>query len=89
MSKHLENKFNRLVEKSDPKKLQDKVVKYSNEAIDDVLLNGNKNDGLERMKISVKFIEDYTLNHPKNFHIASYKIIGHLLLTLSENYRES
>ena len=36
MSKHLENKFNRLVEKSNPKKLQDKVVKYSIEAIDDV-----------------------------------------------------
>jgi hypothetical protein len=88
MVKGLEKKFNRIVENSDPKELEDKIVEYSIEAIDDVMLNGNKNDGLEKMRTTVKFFEDHTSDHPKNFANATYKIMSHLLITISENYRD-
>jgi hypothetical protein len=88
MSKRIEYKLNKIIENSDPQELEDKIIKYTNEAIDDVMLNGNKNNGLENMRTSAKFFEDHTPDHPINFGKASYKIISHLLLTLSENYRD-
>ena len=36
MRKDIENKFNRIVENSNPQELEDKLVKYTNKAIDDV-----------------------------------------------------
>ena len=80
--KGIENKFNKLVENSDPQALEDKIVKYTIEAIDDVMLNGNKNDGLGKMRTSVKFFEDHTRNHPINFGKASYKIMSHIFNSL-------
>lgn len=89
MVKGLEKKFNKIVENSDPKELEDKIVMYTIEAIDDVMLNGNKNGGLEKMITSVKFFEDHTSDHPKTFAKATYKIMSHLLITISENYRDA
>ena len=58
MSKAIENKFNRLVKNSDPKELEDKIVKYTNEAFDDVILNGNRDYGLQKIRTSVKFLRE-------------------------------
>ena len=46
MTKSIENKFNKLVENLDPQELEDKIVKYTNEAFDDAIINGNRDDGL-------------------------------------------
>ena len=35
MTKNIENKFNRIVENSDPQELEDKLVMYTIEAIDE------------------------------------------------------
>ena len=76
MTKRIENKFNRFVENSNPQELEDILVKYSNEAMDDVLLNRNKNNGLEKMDTTVKFFQDHNHSHPISFSNASNKIIG-------------
>ena len=84
MSKNIEKKFNRIIENSDPQELEDKLVNYTNEAIDDALLNENKNDGLEKMRTFLKFFQDHKHYHPKNFSRALNKIKDRLLVTLLE-----
>ena len=84
MSKGIENKFNRLVENSDPKELEDKIVKYTNEAFDDVILNGNRDDGLQKIRTSVKFLRDHRYKQPNTFINAWKKINEHLVEILSK-----
>ena len=50
MVKSIENKLNQLIEQLNPQELEDKVVKYTNKAIDDAILNGNRCDGLKDEK---------------------------------------
>ena len=84
MSKNIEKKFNKLIKNSNPQELENKLAYHTNEAIDDVLLNGNKNNGLEKMRTTVKFFQDHKHNHPINFRNASNKIISHLVERLSK-----
>jgi len=84
MVKSIENKLNRLIEKSDPQELEDKIIKYTNEAIDDAILNGNRDDGLQKIRTSVKFLRDHKHDHPNNLFKAWKKINAHLLETLSK-----
>ena len=53
MVKPIENKFNRIVKNSNPQELEDKFVKYTIEAMDDVL-NGNNDAGNEKLDIMYK-----------------------------------
>ncbi len=64
--------------------MENKFVNYTIEAIDDVILNKNKNNGLEKMETSVKFFQDYRHNHPINFKNASNRIIVHLVEILTK-----
>lgn len=62
MSKNIEKKFNKLVENSDPQELENKFVKYTIEAMDEVM-NGNK-DGLKKLDTAVKFFRDHKHINP-------------------------
>ena len=44
MSKGIEKKFKKIIENSDPQELENKFVNYTIEAMDDVIMNGNKDD---------------------------------------------
>ena len=57
MSKGIEKKFQKIIENSDPQELENKFVNYTIEAIDDVILNKNENNGLKKMETSVKFFQ--------------------------------
>jgi hypothetical protein len=69
--------------------LEDKIVKFTNAAIDDVILNENKDDGLEKMFTTVKFFQDHKHRHPISFSNASNKIIAHLLKMLSKTLEDA
>ena len=58
------NSLNKIVENSDPQELEDKIIKYTNEAIDDVMLDRNKNNGLENMRTSLNFLKIILLTIP-------------------------
>jgi len=73
MVKSIENKLNQLIEQLNPQELEDKVVKYTNKAIDDAILNGNRCDGL-KMRNSVKFLRDHKHDHPNTLFKAWKKI---------------
>ncbi len=84
MSKGYEKKYKKIIENSDPLELENDFVNYTIEAIDDVILNENKNEGLKKMETSVKFFQDNRYNHPINFRNASNRIITHLVEILSK-----
>jgi hypothetical protein len=89
MSKNIEKKFNRIIKNSDPQELEDQLVNYTNEAIDDALRNENKDDGLEKMFTTVKFFQDHKHCHPMSFSNASNKIIAHLVKMLSKTLEDA
>ena len=89
MSKDIEKKFNKLVKTSDPQELEDKLVNYTIEAIDDVFMNGNRGGGLDNVNNSVKFLEDHIYSHPKNFINANYKIMDHFIEMLRNSYSDA
>jgi hypothetical protein len=89
MTKNIENKFNRIVENSDPQELEDKLVMYTNKAIDDVFMNENKNDGLNKMNTTVKFFQDHQHTNPNIYNRASKRINNHLFDILSKSLEDT
>ena len=58
--------------------MEDKFVKYTVEAMDDIL-NGNTDAGNEKLDTSIKFFQDQKYIHPQVFSRASKRINDHLL----------
>ena len=82
MVKSIENKFNRIVENSDPQELEDKSVEYTIEAMDEVM-SGNK-DSLAKLDTALKFFKDHKHINRNIYARASKRINEHIFNILSK-----
>ena len=87
MVKGIENKFNRIVENSDPQELEDKFVNYTIEAMDGVM-SGNK-DSLKKLDTAFKFFKDYKHINPDIYARASKRINEHVFTIISKNLEDA
>lgn len=70
------------------RRLEDDFVEPTIEALDDIV-NGNRDNGNEKLDISIKFFQDRKHIHPQVFSRASKRINNHLINILAEKLDDS
>ena len=88
MNKNIDNKFNRIVKNTDPQELEDKLVNYSNEIIDDIL-NGNSDEGFEKMRNLSQFFKDHQYSQYNTFFRAWRRILAHMFEVLTKSLKDA
>ena len=74
-----QNRFHKLIENADSSEIENKYVQFTTDAIDDIFLKGNKGQGMEKLRISIKFMHDEYEKYPKLFRNAWLRIDEYMI----------
>lgn len=88
MNKSITKKFKRLIENSDAQLLEEELVKYATEAIDDVFIHDNAHEGVEKMDTCVKFFQDLVQHNPRVIGPARARIMEYMQKRLTETFEK-